>query len=233
MAIVTTDDSHYKAIAETMRELAPVGNLKSSEMANAVYEVYAAGQQDGHEVGLENGVAQGKQEEYDRFWDDYQDNGNRIHYSYAFGGYGWNDETYDPKYPINATEAGAYMFYATQITDTKVPIDIGSTTSNSANRFNKADQLVTIRKLIVEAGAGYSGCFTGCTALENITIEGVIGKNFDISDSPKLTHDSLMSIINHLKDTSSKLTLTIGSENLAKLTDAEKAIATEKGWTLA
>jgi hypothetical protein len=38
--------------------------------------------------------------------------------------------------------------------------------------------------------------------------------------------------INQGNPTTTK-TLTIGSTNLAKLTDAEKKIATDKGWTLA
>ncbi len=78
----------------------------------------------------------------------------------------------------------------------------------------------------------FSQIFTGCTALENLTIEGTISNNgFDVSACTKLTHDSLMSIINALKSGAS-YTVTFGSTNLAKLTDAEKAIATTKGWTL-
>jgi uncharacterized protein YndB with AHSA1/START domain len=45
-----------------------------------------------------------------------------------------------------------------------------------------------------------------------------------------------MNIIGCLSDYSGSgttHTCTIGTANLAKLTDAEKAIATEKGWTLA
>ena len=47
--------------------------------------------------------------------------------------------------------------------------------------------------------------------------------------------EELNSIINALKDYSGSgktYTCTLGATNLAKLTDAEKAIATEKGWTL-
>jgi hypothetical protein len=70
----------------------------------------------------------------------------------------------------------------------------------------------------------------------NITFEGVIGDSMKLSNS-KLSVDSLMSIINHLQDLieagKDTCTLTIGSTNLAKLTDQEKAIATQKGWTLA
>lgn len=82
---------------------------------------------------------------------------------------------------------------------------------------------------------GYSGTFGGCTALENLLVHGTIGQNgFNVSVSTKLTNDSLMSIINALEaKTEGTWTVTLGTENLAKLTDAEKAIATEKGWTLA
>ena len=49
----------------------------------------------------------------------------------------------------------------------------------------------------------------------------------------KLTHDSIMVIINGLQTVTTTQTLTLGSTNLAKLTDEEKKIATDKGWTLA
>ncbi|MBO5955586.1 MAG: hypothetical protein J6Q10_02165, partial [Clostridia bacterium] len=70
-------------------------------------------------------------------------------------------------------------------------------------------------------------------------ITGKIGKNgFSVSDSKKLSYDSLMSIINALKDYSTDTsgttyTVTLGTTNLAKLTNEEKAIATQKGWSLA
>ena len=57
--------------------------------------------------------------------------------------------------------------------------------------------------------------------------------DLDLSTCTALTHDSLMNVINEAADvTSSPKTLTLGSTNLAKLTDDEKAIATNKGWTL-
>jgi hypothetical protein len=58
-------------------------------------------------------------------------------------------------------------------------------------------------------------------------------KSISFSSSSKLTHDSLMSIINNLATVTSKQTLTIGATNKAKLTDDEIAVATEKGWTVA
>lgn len=80
----------------------------------------------------------------------------------------------------------------------------------------------------------YSGMLNYCGALERVMFEGVIGANgLDLSGSPNLDHDSLMSVINCLAQTSTTLTVTLGATNLAKLTNEEKAIATEKGWTLA
>ena len=60
-----------------------------------------------------------------------------------------------------------------------------------------------------------------------------IKTQFDVSKCIKLTHDSLMSILNNLTTKTSTTKLTLGATNLAKLSDEEKAIATNKGWTLA
>jgi hypothetical protein len=91
----------------------------------------------------------------------------------------------------------------------------------------------TIDEFISSESTGYSTTtFQHAVNLTNITFSGVIATGtIDFSKCTKLTHDSLMSIINHLKDGASN-TLTLGATNLAKLTDAEKAIATTKGWTL-
>ena len=49
---------------------------------------------------FEAGKAEGAKSEYDRFWDGYQENGNKISYRFAFYGSSWNDTTFHPKYPI-------------------------------------------------------------------------------------------------------------------------------------
>ena len=48
-----------------------------------------------------------------------------------------------------------------------------------------------------------------------------------------LTHDSIMVVINGLQTVTEAQTFTLGQKNLAKLTEADKKIATDKGWTLA
>ena len=177
----------------------------------------------------------GKQAEYDAFWDSYQNDGSRRDYQFAFCK--WTDACYKPKYPIVITSSKyTQLFYDSKITDTLVDIDVSHSSNTSAMylAFGFMTSLVTIRKLIVHEGLGYNGTFSACGNLENLTIEGTIGQNgFNVSACTELSHDSLMSIINHLKDGVSGLTVTLGSTNLAKLTDAEKAIATQKGWTLA
>ena len=74
--------------------------------------------------------------------------------------------------------------------------------------------------------------FNSCSALEEVHIHN-LGVNLSLSASPNLTHDCLVELINNLQTVTSTNTLTLGSTNLAKLTDAEKQVATNKGWTLA
>lgn len=97
------------------------------------------------------------------------------------------------------------------------------------------EPLHTIEKIIIPENLIPYEWFSYDRGLQNLTIEGTIGQDgFNVSYCP-LTHDSLMSIINALKtftDGTTK-TVTLGATNIAKLTDAEKAVATQKGWTLA
>lgn len=62
-----------------------------------------------------------------------------------------------------------------------------------------------------------------------------ISKSFTLTNDYNLSHDSLVRVITNLKTlaTGTTATLTIGSYNIAKLSAAEKAVATGKGWTLA
>ena len=75
--------------------------------------------------------------------------------------------------------------------------------------------------------------FNDCVELTTLGGFKGLKVNLDLSDSKSLTHESLMNVINYAADvTSDPKTLTLGSTNLAKLTDDEKAIAANKGWTL-
>ena len=186
------------------------------------------------------GTDSGGKSHYDEFWDNFQSNGNRQNYSYAFYLTYWNDTIYNPKYAIAGTNL-QYCFRYSGITDTKVPIDIrGRSVSHVSGLFSNASKLKTIRQLIVDESTAFAtNTFGSCEALENLTVVGTIGKNgFSVSGSMKLTHDSLMSIISVLQDKTTDTSgtswvCTLGATNLGKLTDEEKATATNKGWTLA
>lgn len=207
----------------------------------------------------------GKKSEYDRFWDDYQEYGNRTLYGNAFG-VCWTADMFRPKYPMRPT--GAYMMFFTnqsggiEIDDfvafceeNNVVLDLSQCTSAdyalaslhtyhhgvldfskctamsnlfySHNRVTRSVE--TIDEWISSETTTYTATtFQYATNLTDITVSGVIAKNVDFSKCTKLTHDSLMSILNAGRN----CTLNLGTANLEKLSIEEKAAAIEKGCTL-
>lgn len=210
----------------------------------------------------------GKQVAYDAFWDAYQVNGTRGNYNHAFGGSGWTNKTFKPKYDICPIGTGSYMMFRDSsiegdmvqiLKDCGVEMDFSKSSgwvsyvfsqaryitrlgkldfhnaSEMYDIFGNCTRLQTIDLLIVSPQCGFTTTFSNCSALENITFDGEIGKNINFSYSPKLTHTSLMSIINHLKDyngSGTTYTLTLGATNLAKLNPEDIALGQDKGWTI-
>lgn len=80
--------------------------------------------------------------------------------------------------------------------------------------------------------ASISGAFNYCTNLVDFYPPQNISQSMTVANSNALSHDSLIRILNNLMTVTTTKTLTLGATNLAKLTDEEKAIATDKGWTL-
>lgn len=202
---------------------------------------YAKGSSEGGS-GYEQGVADGKKVEYDAFWDAYQKNGNRSDYNYAF--YAWDGACYKPKYPLVGMLSGC--FTNSTITDTVVPIKIvlNRTTAISAV-FQNCQSLKTIPYVeFSHYGDFRNTVFGNCYALENLNVVAdlengicINSNNFDVHWSEKLSHDSLVSIINALADKTSDTSgtewvCTLGTTNLNKLSATEIAVATGKGWVL-
>ena len=87
---------------------------------------------------------------------------------------------------------------------------------------------------------------TKCTSMENtfyasnfkvIRCDGLQLPNIDMSTiglrtSTELTVDSIVGLLNALPQSDKGYSFQIGSANIAKLSDEQKAIATNKGWTL-
>ena len=83
-----------------------------------------------------------------------------------------------------------------------------------------------------------SNMFYFCEKLTDLNMNGAILPKINLTNwylsSCPLTVDSLVSVINALPqlDEGTSYTCTIGSTNLNKLSDTQKAIATNKGWVL-
>lgn len=87
---------------------------------------------------------------------------------------------------------------------------------------------------LVFTGTSSSNAFNYCYGLENVTAFPTIGKvATTLSYSTLVTPESWVKIFEALPTNSSALKLTIGTANIDKLTDEQKAIATNKKWTLA
>lgn len=130
----------------------------------------------------------------------------------------------------NVTDIGS-MFERCYALTTIPKLNISKVTSMNYV-FEYCSSLTTIPELDVSNVTSMSGVFSGCTSLKSILMTGM-KVNFDISASTQFEESDLVTILNNLATVTSTQTLTMGSTNLAKLTDEEKAIATNKGWTLA
>jgi hypothetical protein len=218
--------------------------LKLDEMPTEIEAVYNAGKSagggGGSEEDYQRGYEEGRQAEYDEFWDAFQNYGNRNSYYQQFTQYTWNDTTFKPKYPINCYATQSYQtFNATQVFSntgvTIISVPITVTGVPLTQTFYQAQKLVTISSLTLNDVPSHNSAFDGCTALKNITMGGSIIADIGFAKASLLTNASVQSIIDHLADvtgqTSLKLTLhnTVGS----KLTEAQKQQITAKNWTLA
>lgn len=223
----------------------------------------------------------GQKFEHDRFWDTFQQYGNRTHYGTRLDPAGhlhrafWSMDNFYPKYDITPIDMKGMFSYWTKtyqpgvtdwdlaqrlkdcgvVLDTSNLTDITGILDNNdfthipfmdftnatvcgvVGPFEYCEQVATLDGIRMAETTPINRYFVRCYALVNCPFEGVIGQNgLNVSWSTKLSHDSIMSIINCLKDYSGSgttHTVTLGTANLAKLTDEEKAIATEKGWSLA
>lgn len=92
---------------------------------------------------------------------------------------------------------------------------------------------ITIPDNVTSIG-GYA--FSACTNLTNVTLgNGFNCNGLNISASTKYSVDTLVAMLTALADRTGETayTITLGATNLEKLSDEQKAIATDKNWTLA
>lgn len=232
MAIVKTDDAHYKNIGVKIREkTGGTETYKPSGMPSGIDAVYDAG------------IEAGKEAERNTFW-----NGllrDRIDFPYAF--YYWNGEMFNPNSDIifnNTENAADYTFASTKnfdlkrrTTDKGLKIDtskckrLAGTFQQSCIGAIPTIDLSSCTKLIrafynMKADTDHDGLYTtkelnivnlreDCTFdnafgyiydIERIIINGTIGMSgFDVQWSKKLDKESHISIVNALSTTTSGL----------------------------
>lgn len=218
--------------------------------------VVTAEKGDGYDKVYNEGLEAGKQAEYDRFWDVYQQNGTRTNYNYAFAGIGWTDETFKSKYPIQVTSAEG-LFYLSciewadkiiQVDFSKVPSLFGafygsyfkhigkcdlSAATNIVAMFNSS-RACSIEEIVSKDSLAWGNVFGGATYLEDITFSGVIGTSISFINSSLLTTASVDSIINHLKDLTGATaqTITFNATVGGNMTEAQKTTISQKNWQL-
>lgn len=137
-----------------------------------------------------------------------------------------------PQLDTSKTHIMENMFYNCSSLTT-IPLLNTSKVTNMGHMFYGCSSLTSIPLLNTSNVTDMSSMFSWCINLT--TLGGFTGlkTNLELYSSSNLTHDSLMNVINKAADvTSSPKKLTIGSTNLGKLSDAEKKIATDKGWIL-
>lgn len=207
----------------------------------------------------------GKKAAYDRFWDTFQRNGSLVNYENGFGGRGWTAETFRPKYNMKPTTAYMmfrsfegmldlvehlknlgvtldfsnctnfqYFFQWSNITRIG-EVDMRQAKGSTSGMFAYALYLHTIDLLKVAETNTTMNIFDMCSALQNITIEGVVAANIGFGGSPMLSDASVDSIIAALQDRNgtSTLTFTVHKDVYARMVASGKdALVTAKNWTL-
>lgn len=125
----------------------------------------------------------------------------------------------------------------TSITEVSMPS--GSYSGSATYAFASCSNLTNLNvgtadwNGITSFGSGSNGTFYNCSKLETIT-GTITGIKYDVSlaNSPKLTRESLLIIINGLAEVTTQKTLTLHATAKDRLTEDDIAIATAKNWTI-
>ena len=132
----------------------------------------------------------------------------------------------------NVTNINSMFYWCRSLTT--IPALDTSNVTNMDSIFYGCISLYSIPLIDTSNVTTMFGVVYGCSSLtylggfKNLHIS--VNSNF-LDQCPNLTVESLMNVINNLATVSGK-TLKFGSTNLGKLTAQQKAIATNKGWTL-
>ncbi len=131
---------------------------------------------------IEEVFSKGKETQYDAFWDRYQNYGNLENYNSVFGGASWTQNTFKPKYNINALYCSYMFFNSTGIGDLAkllencgVSMDV-SRVEYPSNVFSYATQLTKVPELNFSYARQLSNLFQECTKLKTV-VKLIVSEN--------------------------------------------------------
>lgn len=134
--------------------------------------------------------------------------------------------------PNSVTSIGLNSFSTCDsLTSVTIP---DSVKSIGGYAFNSCRKLTSVTILSTETICN-STTFLNCTSLTDVTLgNGFNGTGLNLSWSP-LTVDCMVAMFDALADLTGQdaKTISLGATNLAKLTDTQKQIATNKNWNVA
>ena len=147
--------------------------------------------------------------------------------------YGYSGTSVDDLIQYNDTENVTDMsnMFSNNRSLTSIPQLNTSNVKKLNSMFNYCYSLETIPQLDVSNVTDAIDMFYQCSYLKSILMTGM-KVSFDIHWSTRFKTDDLVTILNNLSTVTTTQTLTMGATNLAKLSDEQKKIATDKGWTL-
>lgn len=216
---MTTIAEKLTTIAENTPKVYKAGESKGYA------DGYSKGVTDGEKTGHDVGFAEGKENEWHRFWHSYQQYGDRnISPQGLFSGNGFRDSIFKPLYDIPIgrgtfeastiqnlkqclLDAGVSCFIKEPLNHTfnwswvaHVP-DLSGTelTEELNNTFSWCNKLHTIDGIKTTDTVKFTQTFVSSPNLANVRFSGTIGQNIDFSDNP-LTPASMKSVISCLKD---------------------------------
>ena len=140
-----------------------------------------------------------------------------------------------PQMGTSAVTNMSYMF-SSCYSLTAIPQLNTSAVTNMSNMFSSCYSLTAIHQMDTSAVTDMGNLFRACYSLTAITlyntVTGWAGYTISLSDC-SLSHMAIVSFFNSLPTITAAKSITLtGNPGVSELTDAEKAIATGKGWTL-
>ena len=135
-----------------------------------------------------------------------------------------------PEFDTSSLTNASNMFNGCRKIKT-IPLLNTSKVTNASYMFSGCYELTTVPALDFSSVTNLDGAFNSCNNLKSILATG-IKVNFNIVSSSNFEREDLVTILNNLATVTNNRSINMGTTNLLKLTDEDKAIATAKGWTL-